>query len=157
MPRLDPVATAHRFFEDILTRGELDAADDLLTADCAGHEALVGEVRGASGFKRYTEELRRAFPDLRFTIHEIVAQSETVVTHYTATGTHLGPLPGTGIPPTGKSFSITGFVLGHVDTSNKFRNWFATWDTLGQMQQLGIVPQATLPSSAQTPQPGTQP
>lgn len=150
MSRLDPAVTSRRVFEDILTKGELDAADELFTADCAGYDPLAGEVRGASGFKRYAEELRKAFPDLRFTIHEIVAQSETVVTHYTATGTHRGPLPGTGIPPTGKTSTITGIVIGHVDAGDKYRDWFAAWDTLGQLRQLGIVPQAALPTTSQT-------
>jgi hypothetical protein len=45
--------------------------------------------------------LRTTFPDLHFTIEELVAERETVAGHVTLSGTHQGALM--GIAPTGRS------------------------------------------------------
>ena len=45
--------------------------------------------------------LRTAFPDLRFTIEELVTEGDTVAGRLTTRGTYQGPLM--GIPPTGRS------------------------------------------------------
>lgn len=81
---------------------------------------------------------RNAFPDLRVTVEEQVAHGNTVVTRWTTTGTHRGDL--WGVPPTGKSFTITGvtidrFVEGKIAESKE------SWDALGMLQQLGILPE----------------
>lgn len=158
MPAPDYTASVRRVFDEVLNKGELDACDELFTADCAGQDPTYPSVRGASGFKQYAAEIRRAFPDIRFTIDEICASGNTVVTRYTATGTNKGPLPGTGLPPTGKTVRINAIVIGHLDASGKYKDWFSTWDTLGQMVQLGLIPQMTqvMPTSAPAGQPTLQ-
>jgi predicted ester cyclase len=45
--------------------------------------------------------LRTAFPDLRFTIEEVVAEGDTVAARVTLSGTHLGPF--LSMAPTGRS------------------------------------------------------
>jgi len=150
MSTLDYTAAIRRVFDDVLTRGELDAIDELISAECVGQDPSHPAVRGPSGFKDYVTELRTAFPDLRCTIEEICASGNTVVTKYTATGTNKGPLPG-GIPATGKTSSITGISLVHFDASGKAKDWFVTWDTLGDMIQLGLIPDVRqgVPAGAQ--------
>lgn len=155
MPAPDYTANVRRVFDEVLNKGELDACDELFTADCAGQDPTNPSVRGASGFKQYVAEIRRAFPDIRFTIDEICASGNTVVVRYTVTGTNKGPLPGTGLPPTGKSATLTPITMIHFDASGKSKDWFSTWDTLGQMVQLGVIPQMAqmVPASGQAEQP----
>jgi steroid delta-isomerase-like uncharacterized protein len=88
-------------------------------------------------FKPYNIALVNAFPDLNFTINEMIAERDTVVTHYTMTGTHKGEF--SGIPPTGKSFSITGVDISRISNGKCVEGWGYA-DRLGLMQQLGVIP-----------------
>lgn len=53
--------------------------------------------------------MRAAFPDLRFEIHNILAESDIVATRSTMTGTHEGCFevgPYRDIPPTGTRIEV---------------------------------------------------
>jgi predicted ester cyclase len=78
-----------------------------------------------------------AFPDLHFTIEDLIAEGDKIVYRYSATGTHKGDL--SGIEATGKPVTITGMVISRVVNGNVQEDWEQT-DMLGLMQQLGVVP-----------------
>lgn len=137
MPTQDFIAQTRQIYEDVLNKGELDAADDLLAKNCVGHSGSE-EIRGPEGFKQFVQGFRTAFPDLRFTIEEIVSQGTTVVTRYTSQGTQRGPLQ--GIAPTGKTATLTGISIGHFGPDGKLSEWFLNFDELGLLRQLGVVP-----------------
>lgn len=157
MPTPDFTTNLHRIYDEVLTKGELDACDELIAADCVGQDPTHPEVHGASGFKQYVTELRTAYPDLRFAIEETCASGNTVVTRFRAAGTNKGPLPG-GIPATGKTSTNMGVSMVHFDASGKAKDWFVTWDTLGDAIQLGLVPdlRQAVPATAPTTQPTLQ-
>jgi len=69
-----------------------------------------------------------AFPDCRFTIDDMIAEGDQVVTKKTFTGTHTAEL--NGMPPTGKMRVRGGKIVEH---------WL-TMDQLSFMQQLGVLP-----------------
>ena len=78
-----------------------------------------------------------AFPDLRFTIEDLIAEGDKVVYRYSATGTHKGDL--SGIAATEKMVTITGMVISRILNGKVQEDWEQT-DMLGLMQQLGVVP-----------------
>jgi len=77
-----------------------------------------------------------AFPDLRLTVEDIIAEGETVVARWSCRGTHKGDL--NGIAPTGKQFNVTGVSIARF-TNGKMSEGFVNWDALSLMQQLGVV------------------
>lgn len=80
---------------------------------------------------------RTAFPDTCFTIEEMIAEGDTVVTRWTARGTHKGDLM--GVLPTHKRVTVTGITINRI-TRGKIAESWDNWDTHGLMQQLGAVP-----------------
>jgi predicted ester cyclase len=72
------------------------------------------------------------------TIEDIIAEGETVMTRWSCRGTHKGDL--NGIAPTGKQFTISGITVGRL-TNGKIAEAYVSWDALGLMQQLGVVPE----------------
>jgi predicted ester cyclase len=81
---------------------------------------------------------RTAFPDMRLTIEDIVAEGETVMARWSCRGTHKGDL--SGIAPTGKPFTISGVTIVRLANGKMVEGW-VNWDALGLMQQLGVVPE----------------
>src|SRR5215470_7375483 len=72
----------------------------------AESDTMPAPVRGHAAAKEFMSLYVTAFPDLHFDIDQMLANGEFVVTRWTATGTHRGPLM--GIPPTNRKASRTG-------------------------------------------------
>ena len=60
-----------------------------------------------------------------------------MIVRWTATGIHQGEFMGTA--PAGKRFTITGISIHHIADGKIVEEW-EQWDSLGLMQQLGVVP-----------------
>jgi steroid delta-isomerase-like uncharacterized protein len=83
-----------------------------------------------------------AFPDLRITIDNIIAEGDKVAARWTAAGTHQGELM--GIPVSGRVVSFTGMTLHRFADGNIVENWWA-YDALGMMQQITAPPDSEPP------------
>lgn len=133
----DNEALVRRLYEEVFNRGDLSTVDGLLAADYIDHTALPGTSPGPEGLKQFISMFRAAFPDLHFTIEDMIAAGDTVVVRQTYRGTHEGDLM--GIPPTGKQVTITSIDIGRFAGGKLVEHWGAT-DSLGLLQQLGVVP-----------------
>jgi predicted ester cyclase len=80
---------------------------------------------------------RTAFPDLQFTIEDMIAEGDTITWRWSSTGTHQGPL--SVIAPSGKKASVAGTTFARVVGGKIVESW-VNWDTFGLLQQLGVVP-----------------
>src|SRR5512136_2235440 len=104
------LALARRTFDEIWNTGNLDVADELFSPDYVNHDPTSPEVaRGPEGVKQLATMYRRAFPDLRFIIDEMLAAGDKVITRWTGQGTHRGALR--GLPTTGRQARVTGSCL----------------------------------------------
>ena len=133
-------AVAMRFFEAFNAR-DLDAFDEILAPDAVDHDPQnpFREMRGPEGAKRNAQMYHAAFSDGRFEVHEQLAEGDCVVTRWTAKGTNDGELM--GMSPTGKSVEIDWIGIDRIADGKVVESW-GCWDTLGMMQQLGVVPEA---------------
>lgn len=131
-------AIARRVVEDIFNAGRLEVADEIVTPDFVGHDPASPEpITGPEGLRRQAEGYRTAFPDVRLTIEDEIAEGDRVVTRWSARGTHEGEL--FGIPATGKQATVTGITIDRIDDGRIVETW-TNWDTLGLLQQLGAIP-----------------
>ena len=133
----DPIAIARRCFEDIICRGDLDAAEEVLAEDVL-FTTVNGEIlRGRRAFQNFAAQFREAFPDVRFEFQEEFTDGERVCTRFVMRGTFLSTLM--GLLPTGTEFAVGGIDTFRV-VNGKVVEIHASYDTLGQLQQLGVVP-----------------
>jgi steroid delta-isomerase-like uncharacterized protein len=142
-------AIVRRQFEELWNKGNLSVADELIAPAYEHHDASTPEVgRGPESEKKRVTLYRTAFPDMRLTIEDIVAEGETVMARWSCRGTHKGDL--SGIAPTGKQFTISGVTIARLANGKMVEGW-VNWDALGLMQQLGVVPELAKAKAAAAP------
>ena len=129
-------ALEHRVFDEIWNQGLLDVADEVFAPDAILHLG-TDDVQGPEGFKQYVGGYQAAFPDIHWTVEDQVAEGDIVVTRLTTTGTHQGELM--GIPPTGLKVTATAIATVRIADGKIVESW-SSWDALGLMQQLGVMP-----------------
>jgi steroid delta-isomerase-like uncharacterized protein len=130
-------AQFRRTLEAMFNKGDLDLVDELVAPDFLNHDVPPGmNNRGPESARQVVMILRTAFPDLHFTIEDLVAEGDTVAGRVTMRGTHLGPFQ--GIPATGRSFEQAHmhFVRFREGKAIEHR---AVRDDLGMMRQLGVI------------------
>jgi steroid delta-isomerase-like uncharacterized protein len=89
--------------------------------------------------QQFIKMIRVAFPDWRVQIVDIIAEGNTVVIRWQGQVTHQGVFQ--GIPPTGKQVTVSGINIYHVIDGKVDAEWEQT-DSLGMLQQLGVLPRA---------------
>ena len=131
-------AIVRRNFEETWNKGNMAVADEIFTANYVGHDPAGPELRGPEGMKQQVGTYRTAFPNVQFSVEDQIAAGDMVATRWTARGTHQGDLM--GIAPTGKQVTVTGITIERLANGKVEESW-TNWDTMGMMQQLGVVPQ----------------
>ena len=138
----DLKAILRRVPEEALTQANLDVVEEVFSPEYVMHDpSSPTEIRGLEGIRQYLENFRTAFPDLRLTVESQVAEGETVMTRWTATGTHQGEAM--GMPPTGNRVAVQGIIESRFSEDKVVEEW-QSLDTLALMQGIGAVaPPAT--------------
>ncbi|HUR82128.1 MAG TPA: ester cyclase [Thermoanaerobaculia bacterium] len=93
-----------KFVDEAQSRGNFGVIDEMVADDFIDHSPFPGVPPTREGLHILFGYLRGAFPDLRVTIHEQVAEAEKVVTRKTFEGTHGGEFM--GIPSSGRPVSF---------------------------------------------------
>jgi steroid delta-isomerase-like uncharacterized protein len=122
--------TVRRLWEEVWNENDLAVCDEIFDAEYAEHE------------RSYVPRLRAAFPDLRFTIEDMIGEGDKVVTRYYLTGTHHGEFM--GIPATGKPVRVDAIWIHRLEDGRivEGRQW-GQFGALGLLQQLGAFPPPT--------------
>ena len=125
------------FTEDVLNQGRWERVNELVKEDFIELDPLPGQQQGREGLKDVLVGMRTAFPDMHWTIAEQVAEDDKVVTRFTWTGTHRDTF--LGVPATGKPVEVKGVVIDRLE-AGKMADSRILMDTLGLLQQLGVIP-----------------
>ena len=125
-----------RFFEVGPSRGDLNAANELLAPDFVLHGPLPCSP-GVRGIDEVVFACRAAFQGLDVTVEDMVAEKDMVAARFTARGIHTGAFM--GLAPTGKPITMTGMEIFRLE-NGKIAELWGEANLLGLMQQLGILP-----------------
>jgi len=128
------VALVERFFEEVWNKGNLELVDELFSPDFEEHNAPPGVARGHKGYKASVNQFRSAFPDIQFSLDQVLAEDTRVALRLTGRGTHKGNFM--GIPPSGKQVTFGGMTFIHTK-DGKFTDRWGISDMPGLLMQLG--------------------
>ena len=125
-----------RYYEDVLNGGNVGLLDELAVPDYDEHGPFPGQPNGIEGLKARIGAILASFRPV-FTLHELIADGETVVAYWTNTGTHQGEFM--GIPPSGRTVTISGVDIHRLRDGRMAEHWHVI-EELQMLQQLGVIP-----------------
>jgi len=129
-------AVVRRFYEEMNNDRKLEIADELFTADHKMHDPQVPTAEGPKGMAE-TVKVYQDGVEGHWQIEEIFSADDKVVVRWTGSGTHVAEV--NGIPATGKKVRVDAITI-HRLVGSKIAETWEVWDTLGFLQQLGVVP-----------------
>ena len=118
----------------LMNRRELEAFFELLDPEYVEH-LPTGDI-SLEQLKQYANTFFEAFPDVSFTIEDMVAEGDKVVVRVTWRGTHKGVFM--DIAPTGNKIDITNANIIKISAGKWVEFWNVT--DIRLMQQLGDIP-----------------
>jgi serine phosphatase RsbU (regulator of sigma subunit) len=131
VPAVENKAIFRRYVEEVQNQGNLEIADEIF-GRYISHQA-DGETleRGPEDVKRFNEEYRSAFPDLRISIDDQIAEGDKVVSRVTFRGTHQRQFR--DMAPTGKQVELKALTIFRFSEEGKV---VETWDSFDQLRLL---------------------
>jgi steroid delta-isomerase-like uncharacterized protein len=132
-------ALLRRFVEEIVNQGNMAVAPELIAEDFVELDPFPGQAPGRAGLIESIQRLRTAFPDLIWSIDEMVAEEEKVASSHTWSGTHLGEF--LAIAPTGKRVRINCMIFDTYE-NGKLKKSRLVMNVLSLFQQLGVAPES---------------
>jgi steroid delta-isomerase-like uncharacterized protein len=128
-------ALAKRAFEELLSKGKFELAEQLYAKDFVNHGihrngTLEEDQAALKGW-------HQAFPDVVIVPEKLIAEGDLVTVYWIARGTNTGT--GNGLPATGKKAELAGITIWRI-VNGKIKEEWSAFDQLSMMQQLGLLP-----------------
>ena len=133
----DNKSVIRAFIEEVLNEGRFERMDHLVMEDFVELDPLPGQSQGREGLRAVLQQMRSSFPDMHWVVEEMIGEGDKVCTRFTWTGTQRGPF--LGIPATGRQVAVKGVVIDSL-SDGRMADSRILMDTLGMLQQLGVVP-----------------
>ena len=127
-------------YEECINRGRLELLNELVSSDYVG----VNGERGPEGFRQTVAGLRSGFPDIQFTLEDLIAEGDRVAVRWRWTGTHQGAFR--GLAPSHKRVTNTAIAIYQFQADHIVRAWLEA-DRLGVLQQVGGTPSDLVPAA----------
>jgi len=124
-------AIVRRFYE-AANKHNVDLAAEFVAPDYVDY---TNKIEGVEGVKQFGNMLIKGFPDIHWTIEDIVAEEDKVWVRTTITGTHRGEYR--GVPPTGKDITIRCVDILRIVDGKIVEAW-AVDDLLDFYKKLGV-------------------
>lgn len=138
----DPKLLMRRFVEELWNGRCLDVADAIFAKDCVTHQLRSGVPvdavpRGPQAIKEHVAGWIASFPDLHFSIDQMLSEGDRVVMQLLMEGTHRGAW--LGIPASNKKIQVRMFTIHRIVRDKIVEDWVLV-ESLGVFQQLGVLP-----------------
>ena len=130
------IQIANRVWNEVWHRGDFSVVDELFDDKFIRHDLDSTQGQGKTQNVEFIQRMISTFPDLHYTVEDVIAKDDKVVMRYRFDGTNLGNALGFG--PTGKKVNYTGIIIQRFENGKIVEQWTET-NLLGLFRQLGIV------------------
>lgn len=130
-------ALYQRMVDEVVNQGKFEVVDELFDPSYVDHSAPPGAPPGLEGVKAVFGMFRAGFPDVHFTVDDMVADGDVVATLVHGEGTNTGPFM--GMPPSNQHARWRSVGFFRV-TDDKIVEHWGIPDLLGLLIQIGVIP-----------------
>ena len=130
-------AIARRWHEEAINLRKLDVIDEIVAFDVLHRSVTFTDLTGPTGVKQNLAAALTAFPDLHYTVEDVITENDRVVVRWRAEGTQKGGFQ--GIAPTGRHIAWTGINIYRMSCGRIAEVWTEV-DGVGRLRQLGALP-----------------
>ena len=123
-----------RFVRDVWNSGRLDLIDELVDSDYVSHIVHTPPIKNREELKRWVADVRSAFPDVRFTIQDLLVDDDKTILRWTSEASHQGEF--LGVSGTGKKVVCRGITISRFVDGKIAEEW-GEWDALRLKEQIG--------------------
>ena len=125
-------------FVEFINTGSEKLAEELISPDAVFHvPGRPDPLRGPAGYLAVIGMMRGGFPDIQWTLEEMIAEDDKVAARFTMRGTHRGIF--FGVPPTAKTIAVQAMNFFRL-SGGQFIEERGQPDLLGLLQQIGAAP-----------------
>jgi steroid delta-isomerase-like uncharacterized protein len=132
-------ALVRRWFEEVWNKGRADTIDEMFATEGMAHglsDESGNPLRGPKHFREYQAQMRTAFPDMRISIEDMVAENDLVAVRCNVTGKHVGE--GFGIAATNAPVEFSGMSFVRI-TDGKIVEGWNNFDFMRMYRQVGLL------------------
>jgi steroid delta-isomerase-like uncharacterized protein len=133
----DNKVIVQRIVNEVWNSGDESKVSQYYADDFVFHTEGGDVQRGPDSIREWLRTTHGAFPDISYQIGAIYGEDDRVAFRYTVAGNQTGDFR--GLPPSGKTVHLTGHMIVHL-RDGKIVEGHGYWDTLGLLQQIGLVP-----------------
>jgi steroid delta-isomerase-like uncharacterized protein len=130
---------------DAFNRHDAEAFAATYSPDAVVYDPYYPEsLRGREAVRKDMEDFFLAFPDANVAARTIIEDDAVAALEVLVTGTHTGPLPlpSGEVPGTGRKISFQGAHFFRFNSRDQSIEDHRYYDVLGQLTQLGLLPEA---------------
>lgn len=124
--------TVRSLYEDILSTGKFELLKQIVSEEYEGPRG----IKGPAGFAAAISPLRTAFPDIKWTVEDLIAEGDKVVVKWSWKGTNTSSFD--GFPASSKTVMHHAINIFQFEDHKIIKSWMQA-DRLGFYQQIGVI------------------
>jgi predicted ester cyclase len=136
-----------RMVEEVVNKGNFEVIPELFHEEYVDHASPPGTPPGIAGVEPIFRMFRTGFPDVKFTIDQMIGEGDYVATLVHGEGTHTGQF--IAFPPSGKHAVWRSVGFFRIKDGKIIEHWGIP-DLLGLLIQIGVIPPPQAASAAGT-------
>jgi steroid delta-isomerase-like uncharacterized protein len=129
-------AIIRRFSKEVWNEGNMEVFKEVFASNFVYHDPAAPKANSLEDYRQFVSRIRTTWPDMHYTIEDMIAEGDKVVARYTWLATHQKVFR--GIPPTGRQVTHPGIAIYRFAGDKVVELW-DIWDALGLYQQIGLV------------------
>jgi len=138
MEKMETTKAFFKQFVQFINTADENLAQQLISPAAKFHvPGQPGPLQGPKGYLMIIAMMRSGFPDIQWTIEDMITENDKVAVRFTMRGTHQGTF--FSVPATKKAIVVQAMNFYRL-ADNQIIEEFGQPDMLGLLTQIGAVP-----------------